>query len=306
MIMLGDHPGASRLLSTVESLFKREGAFFSLHQHLSFVCGAQGEKFENGTLTLRSQFLQYLNDSRGKHHILPILAEAAIDELLRASRGEILDLAVFESIIAEIVDSVVLFPESPGSFAELGFFAAHDAIARKTLVVAQQQHQGQSFINLGPIPIFNKHSIYGPIPIILGKETPHDFKHVVDRLEFQTSKQKYRDRYEHGEFKNHTKKVQLTILYELIRVFSFVTEKNLLLVLTKVFGKYEIEIVRRLLAILVSMQFVSRTEFGDYLTKKDSPSLMEFKGSKFEETKAQILLFYENHDREAFAAVEAL
>lgn len=49
-------------------------------------------------------------------------------------------------------DLVLLFSESPGSFAELGAFASHSDIASKTLVVIQQKYLGKdSFIAKGPI-----------------------------------------------------------------------------------------------------------------------------------------------------------
>lgn len=62
------------------------------------------------------------------------------------------DLLGFEEDIAHICKLVVLFVESPGSLAELGFFAVTEEIARKLLVFLPRHYSGDSsFINLGPI-----------------------------------------------------------------------------------------------------------------------------------------------------------
>lgn len=66
------------------------------------------------------------------------------------------ELLTFERHIAQLSDLVLLFSESPGSFAELGAFASHKDIAQKTLVVIQQKYLGRdSFIAKGPIAYFN-------------------------------------------------------------------------------------------------------------------------------------------------------
>jgi hypothetical protein len=65
------------------------------------------------------------------------------------------ELVSFESNIAQLSDLVLLFSESPGSFAELGVFASHPEIAKKTLVVIQQKYLSKhSFISKGPIAYF--------------------------------------------------------------------------------------------------------------------------------------------------------
>ena len=66
------------------------------------------------------------------------------------------ELFTFERHIAQLSDLVLLFSESPGSFAELGAFASHADIASKTLVVIQQKYLSKSsFIAQGPIAYLN-------------------------------------------------------------------------------------------------------------------------------------------------------
>ena len=67
-------------------------------------------------------------------------------------RGRYEDILSFEPDIAQICELVVLFSESPGSFAELGAFAMDPEISARTLAVSTRWfYDQQSFIKLGPI-----------------------------------------------------------------------------------------------------------------------------------------------------------
>ena len=62
------------------------------------------------------------------------------------------DLLELENYLAHLADVTVLFVESPGSIAELGAFAASDALRPKLLVVLNTFYNSdQSFIADGPI-----------------------------------------------------------------------------------------------------------------------------------------------------------
>jgi hypothetical protein len=65
------------------------------------------------------------------------------------------DLLTFERDSCHLARAVVLFPESPGSLAELGALAVDDWIVDRLLVVVQskylEQHRRESFLNLGPL-----------------------------------------------------------------------------------------------------------------------------------------------------------
>ncbi len=63
-----------------------------------------------------------------------------------------LDLVKFETDLAQICELVILFSESPGSFVELGSFAAVEEIAEKLLVAIQSKYLTKnSFISKGPV-----------------------------------------------------------------------------------------------------------------------------------------------------------
>lgn len=300
MIKIGEHPAAKRILENVKTLFSSGRISYSLHKHFCFVCGARENILPDGTASLRATFSDYLSRNSPTHSVLPIFAEDAIDEFLGGAVGSFLDLGRFEDLVASIVDSILIFPESPGSFTELGFFAPKIELRTKTLVATKENYQGNSFINLGPMPLYNNDSIYRPMPLVLSGNLELGFQQLVERLTAQTNKKKYRDRFESGSsFDELTPKSQLVVTYEMIRLFGYITESNLRQVIHSTFGKYDIDRVRRLLAILVAMNFSSRNDLGDYFTTQDPSRLFEYDTDRFEVTKAEIIGFYQKHDKDA-------
>lgn len=65
------------------------------------------------------------------------------------------DLLTFERDACHLAKAVILFPESPGSLAELGALAVDDSIVDRLLVVVQssylEHNHRESFLNLGPL-----------------------------------------------------------------------------------------------------------------------------------------------------------
>lgn len=295
MIKISENEAAKRLLSSLDCLFHNGQAFLLPHQHLTFVCGARTKE---GGVSLRTQFLEYLSANNPENSVLPILAEQAIDEFLGAGVDTAIELGTFENLIADCVDSILIFPESPGSFAELGFFAANPDVLKKTLIANKDSFQGNSFINLGLIPLFNRDSVYKPM-IIIGENIEAGFAQVIERLRLKDVAAKYKKRFPNSEFKTQSHKHQIIALYELIRVFGYITEENLFSIIHIVFKSYDLEVVHRLLAILVAINYIHRNEHGDYLIKIEAPGLLQYSDDLFEKAKTQVTLFYRKHDSSA-------
>ena len=102
-----------------------------------------------------------LGDSKtGRHKLAKLFEENPrykllypedLFEDLMAGQGQ-QSLLVMENILADSVDSIVLLPESPGSFAELGAFASNSRLANKLICVGQTKYaKKKSFINYGPV-----------------------------------------------------------------------------------------------------------------------------------------------------------
>ena len=91
-----------------------------------------------------------------------IYPEDIFEELLYSSQTS--DLLSLENLLAESVDAVVLIPESPGSFAELGAFANDEKLRRKLICIIDKKHRkNRSFINQGPLKLVKKANKHGLI-----------------------------------------------------------------------------------------------------------------------------------------------
>lgn len=107
-----------------------------------FLCGGEVSNQSNARAKMAAIFSNY-----PRYEIL--YPEDLFDDLL-AGQGQH-SLLKLENILADSVDAIVLFPESPGSFAELGAFSNNKKLAKKMVVVANKKFRSdKSFINYGP------------------------------------------------------------------------------------------------------------------------------------------------------------
>lgn len=108
-----------------------------------FLCGGDIEDHFSG----RHLFSQFLDKAKNVDVFYP---EDLFDDLL-AGQGQH-SLLSLENILAEAVDVIILFPESPGSFTELGAFTNNDRLRKKLVCVQDIKFKAKrSFINYGPI-----------------------------------------------------------------------------------------------------------------------------------------------------------
>lgn len=75
------------------------------------------------------------------------------EELWEESFNSRIDLLTFEDFLADVSDSIILFVESPGTFAELGAFAyANNLFGEKLIVIIDKKYEfDKSFIITGPV-----------------------------------------------------------------------------------------------------------------------------------------------------------
>lgn len=83
--------------------------------------------------------------------------ETIFDDLLSGqTRFSLLEM---ENILAESVDVIVIIPESPGSFAELGAFSNNSELSNKMVVLSHNRYKKhKSFINYGPLRLVKSSS----------------------------------------------------------------------------------------------------------------------------------------------------
>jgi hypothetical protein len=260
----------------LKSYFSRGDLFIASHLHLSFVCGAATDTLPGSNeRSMRSLFVEYVQNSTSAR-LLCIRAETAATELLRQlEERKRINLSQFEKLIADTVDSVLLFPESPGSFAELGYFSAFDDIADKSLVAVKEKHQGASFLILGPIHRISARSNYKPMPIVIGENINASMQVIVERLVGDAaSRRPYRERFEKHAWKDYGSRAQLSILDEIIAIIGAITEKDLQHAIEDIFGAYDIARVRMHLSLLSAMDRLVRNDNGDMFSTGRGQNLM--------------------------------
>lgn len=105
-----------------------------------------------------------------------IYPEDIFDELLYSSKTK--DLLSLEGLLADSVDAIVLIPESPGSYSELGAFANDKQLRSKLICIVDKKYKkDKSFINQGPLRLVKKANPFGLIFI-----DPGDIDEEIDKL----------------------------------------------------------------------------------------------------------------------------
>lgn len=124
-----------------------------------FLCGAD----LNDKDKIRFQIADIIKrDISYKINLDLVYPEDVFEELLYSSKRR--DLLSLENMLADSVDVIVIIPESPGSFSELGAFANNPTLREKTICILDQQYKKRkSFINEGPIKLIKKSHKYGLI-----------------------------------------------------------------------------------------------------------------------------------------------
>ena len=113
-----------------------------------------------------------------------IYPEDIFEELLYSSQTK--DLLSLENLLAESVDAIVLIPESPGSFTELGAFANNEKVRNKLICIIDEKYKkNKSFINQGPLKLVKKAYKHGLIFI-----NPNEIDKEVDKLNTSLKKMK--------------------------------------------------------------------------------------------------------------------
>ncbi len=261
----------------LHSYFSRGDIRFTADFHICFVCGAAADTVPpSGERSLRYLFMAHVEKARDSK-LLCVRAETAATELLRQleeRKGN--NIASFEKVIADTVDSVLIFPESPGSFAELGFFSAHDSIASKTLVAVRVEHQVNSFITLGPIHNIAKVSEFPPVPFVIPDNPEAHMGQIVERLLGDSTKTRpYRRRFERLLWKDYDGRKQLAILDEMVDIAGALTENDLFHLVNANFGSYDVSRIRLLLSLLVATGRICRNDDGDIFAAKRNRGFME-------------------------------
>ena len=137
-----------------------------------FLCGADIKQKDKIRFKIAEEIKNGWRSSRYYDIIYP---EDIFDELLYSSKKR--DLLSLEALLADSVDAIVLIPESPGSFAELGAFANDEKLRKKLICIVDKKYQkNKSFINQGPLNLVKKENKQGLIFINPNAHNANDFQ----------------------------------------------------------------------------------------------------------------------------------
>jgi hypothetical protein len=298
MVELFSNPAGEQLLGSLRSVFREKRVYHRKSRFIIFVCGGRLEQEET---SLRKQFIEWAADNL--QDFICLMAEDALRDSFSGEGRAFVNLAHFESIIAEVSDCVLIFPESAGSFAETGFFA-NSTVREKTLIVNPLALQTvDSFLNLGPIETISSFSFLKPTVLIEGRGAP-DFAPIGLRLRERVKWPEHRERLPYQAFGQFNFKQKLLLTFETLRLLRVADLNTLRHVIHKCFGgnpKYRE--LTHILRILLAAKFIQR--HGEYFKPVPGVDLIEIENLEFERVLAQVQFFYRKYSKELYDALPA-
>jgi hypothetical protein len=245
-----DHYDGRQLLVRLNRLFNSGDAFQVTNLHFVFVCGGTSSG------SMRSQFLEWVGPEFPS--LIPIRAEAAFQKTQLLEPSEFPNLGHFEKLIADVADCVVIFPESEGSYAELGLFSNVPKIRKKILVVNKLRYQASnSFLQLGPIDEINSKSRFRPALHLDPNAAPMDFEPVKTTLVERLKYRDHRKRVAPLKYNDLNMQQKLIMSHELVRLFGKISVEALLECFRVIFGDVKPYQIRKLNTRTKCLQFMT-------------------------------------------------
>jgi hypothetical protein len=215
-------------------------------------------------------------------------------DLLQYEDTEFHNVAEVEEIIGEIATCIILFPESPGSYAELGFFSKNETLRKKLLVVNNAELQSQdSFLSLGPINLIDTHSTFKPT-IQINYDDDNQFSLINQRLRSRIPTQKRR-RFTYAPHGRLTYQNAFFSLFEIVRIFQCLTLEAVVYAYRSIFRNVNTTNVKRLLSVLVAAQYVHRRGIlsDHFCANRAIKPFLELEELNSTATHLEVLDFYE-------------
>jgi hypothetical protein len=296
MSELFSNDAGKQLLASLRQVFEEKNVYHRKNRFIVFVCG--GRLDEEGS-SLRKQFIEWAKANLPE--FICLVAEEALKDNFAGEGRSFVNLAKFETVIADIADCVLIFPESPGSFAEAGFFANSKIIREKTLVINPLLLQAtDSFLNLGPIDTISSFSFLKPTLLL----NASDFTPVGQRLKERVKWPAHRERLPYQPFGQFNFKQKLLVVFEVLRLLRLADLKTLRYVLRVCFGgSPQKQELKHLLRILLAAKFIQRNQETEYFKTAPGLTLVEIEHLEIERVFAQVQFFYQKYSRQLYDAL---
>ena len=280
------HPLGKELLRRVAQAFRSDSTYIMRDSNIVFVCGGPTDE-----PSMRKRFLDYGHVQLS--HLRMFLAEDAEKDYVTNEDAELHNVGEFEEIIGEIADCLIIFPESPGSYAELGYFAKNDELSKKILVVNNVDLQGKdSFIRRGPIYRIDAVSKFRT-EIQITYDDNANFDLVKERLEKRVVG-KNRKKFDVKSYSDLTFRKTFFAIFEIVRLFEVVSLESIEYAFRSIFANVSSSDTKTLLSILVAADLVRRGGNDNQLfcINRSSKPFMEFDNFSESSFRLELIDFY--------------
>lgn len=288
-----DH-GLLSVIGRAADIYQQSDAFWSRSGYLIFVCGAAKSPSDRPP-KLREQFLPIAASKLPES--LCLLAEEAVADIADAGDPKFVNLALFEKTMADIADIVVLFSESPGSYAELGYFCAKPAVIEKMIVARDRQYENsESFINVGMVDLVQRKSVYTTAINIDSSNSPPDFSGIFERITNRAKPHLRRRPFEKQRFSQMPMKQQFVFVHMIVNILRDATYGDIVRTIKAFCGDNKVKIDEVFHVLCATGLIIRDTDNPSRITynNKHKP-FIEFKSNTLDELK---VLFAEYHERQ--------
>ncbi|MEP4031625.1 retron St85 family effector protein [Roseibium polysiphoniae] len=244
-----DHPirseKAKSLRGRVVQLLKT-GFSAPRQSNIVFVCGG------NKTRHMRRRFQKEFSNLLAEYEFFE--PEFAMENYFTLGDTEPFNIADFEALVGELSIAIVIFPEGPGSFAELGYFSTQDKLASKVVLALDSNHQKSgSFISLGPASKIAKASIF-QLPIQLDYKKP-DFELVSTRIKEHARLRERRRNFEPQKFSDLTSFELFALIQTIVELLVIATGDDIESILRGMFGsRVTPSKIKKIISILIGSE----------------------------------------------------
>ena len=268
--------------------------------NLVFVCGG------NDADCMRRKFFEYFKSNLADHEFFE--PEFAMKSYFSSEDIEPFNIAEFEEIVAKLSHCIVIFPEAPGSFAELGYFSTNEIIRRKIILAIDSNRQMMdSFISLGPANLIQRHSKFHS-NIQLDYKNP-DFDLIKVRLTTRAPLTKNKRSLLLNKFNSLSDYEIYALTKAIVSILTIATLEDIFYIYSSIFKNvYNRSKIKQIISILVGSNHIRTVgDFGHFSVVENSRGLTSVRDGLLNtnsEIRLQLLEVYINSDPEFYKVVQ--
>lgn len=251
---------AEPILKSISELFSESSILLKKTHFFIFLCGGD---ISPDSKSARKKFKNYA-ESNLENRFRFIMAEDVSKDLIAENPKTFFNLAHFEGAMGKASDCILIFLESPGSIAEVGYFSKSEELKKKCLLVMDLKHQGESFIKLGPAELIGRDSEFRPNIFINIPVKPKQFSPIKEMLERRMPEVHRANKLVFNSYKELSFQEKLFVVLKIIQILKVVTFEGLKFCMHKIFEKVDYKNLKQLTSLLVSAGYIKKKD--DYIS----------------------------------------